>query len=116
MKIVFLSPGKYKSEIKVVKVSSKDVNDETVFDICTDNALNFIRAGKAFEDGKPKPAKEPNPDDFKESDPVDPETDLDKLKLDELLDFAKLKEIDLGENKLKADVLEAIKKALEAAE
>ena len=44
------------------------------------------------------------------------EKTLDKMKVDELKEYAKAKEIDLGEAKTKAEILEAIKAAEVAAE
>ena len=120
MKIVFLKAGKYKSETTVVEISQAHVESKKVFNIYTENALRFIKVKKAVEYIEPEPVKEPDPDDFKppvpgkETETEDIEIDLDKMKLDELLEFAKGKEIDLGENTKKADVLDAIK-AFEAS-
>lgn len=110
MKIIFLKAGEYRNDDKTIAVSDKDIEGEKVFIVCEKNAMSFIKAGLACLETEIK-ADDPPFDD-------DKETDLDKMTVPQLEEFAAAAEpvIDLSEAKNKAEKLEAIKAELEARE
>lgn len=103
MKGVFLKKGKYKNIPGSVIVTEKDVKDEKVFDINDDNAKYFVEAGVFRAGAKPEPENKTGDND---------DQDLSKLKVDELKALAAEKEIDLGEAKTKAEIIEVIQTAI----
>jgi len=107
MKIIFSKPGEYKNDDKNIIVTENHVEDEKVFNIVEKNAMSYIKAGLADLEKEIK-ADDPPFDD-------DNETDLDKMTVPQLEEFAAAQEpvIDLSEAKNKAEKLEAIKAEFE---
>ena len=102
MKLVFKKPGKYKNGTRVTVVSEDAVEKKSVFEVEAKNAVVFIRVGKAVAFDS-----EPEPEDIVEE-------KLEDLKVEELLELAKKEEVDIGDAKKKAEIIEAIEQARKA--
>ena len=96
MKVIFEKSGTYKNEYVNIVITEKDVKDKKVFNVFEGNAMSYIKKGLAVLS-----------EEIKKDETF--ETDIDKMTVDELKEYAKGKEIDLGEATKKADILEAIK-------
>lgn len=105
MKITFIHAGEYKNEYKNVVITEEDVEDKKIFDVFEGNAKSYIKAGHAVLAEKIEKEELP-------------ETDIEKMNVKQLEEFAAGVEpiIDLSEAKNKAEKLEVIKAELEARE
>jgi hypothetical protein len=114
MQIIFDKPGKRMNNFRILVVTEEHVEDGAVFEVDEKNARDYIKAGKAHEfkeEQKPEPPPEETGDD-------DYGTDIDKMTIPQLREYAKNRdpEIDLGDLKKKDDILEAVKKFIEENE
>ena len=98
MKVIFEKSGTYKNEYVNIVITEKDVKDKKVFNVFEGNAMSYIKKGLAVLS-----------EEIKKDETF--ETDIDKMTVDELKEYAKENDIDLGEVTKKADILEAIKTA-----
>ena len=106
MDLVFNRDGKYKNDTHTTVVTEEHVEAGTVFTFDDTNGLDYIRREYAKDASAPA---EPKPDSFDDGD------DIDKMTVEQLKEFAAGNEIDLGEATKKAEIVEVIKTAVEAA-
>lgn len=101
MQIVFLTAGKRMANNKILEVTAEQVKKEIVFSVDEANARDYIKAKKAVE--------------VKEEEVKEPETNIDKMTVAELDNFAAGLEpiIDISEAKNKAEKLLIIKSEIE---
>jgi hypothetical protein len=77
MDIIFIKPGKYKNDVKILVIKESDVESRKVFSVVEENAMNYVKAGCA-KLVKAIKADPESSEKFKDDTPKKPAKKVDK--------------------------------------